>query len=76
MAECDFRRLDCLVYSQDLASCDFFLSGYLRKKMSMSVYEMVEELEDKIIVIIQAISKFRLIAIFKSSKSAWTNLSK
>jgi hypothetical protein len=65
MAECDFRRLDYQANSPDFAPCDFFLFGYLHVKMSRSVYETVEELEEKIRVAIQAIPKSRLIAVFR-----------
>jgi hypothetical protein len=65
MAKCDFRRLDYPAYSPDLALCDFFVSSYLHKKIARSVYETVEEVEEKIWVIIQAIPKSRLIAIFR-----------
>jgi hypothetical protein len=65
MSECDFCKLDHPAYSPDLAHCDFFLFGYLHEKMAKSIYETVEELEEKIRVIIEAIPKSRLIAIFR-----------
>jgi hypothetical protein len=65
MTECDFRRLDHPVYSLDLAPCDFSLFDYLHKKMVGSMYEKVDELEEKIRVIIKAIAKSRLIAILR-----------
>jgi hypothetical protein len=65
MAECDFRRLDHPVYSPVLTPCDFFLFDCLHEKMIGSVYETVEELEEKIRVVIEAIPKSRLIAFFR-----------
>jgi hypothetical protein len=52
MAECDFRRLDHPAYSPDCAYCGFFLFDYLHDKMARSVYDTIEELEQKIKVII------------------------
>jgi hypothetical protein len=65
MAECNFRRPDHPAYSLDLTLCDFFLFGCLYETIFEFVYETVEELEKKIKVIIEAISKSRLIAIFQ-----------
>jgi hypothetical protein len=64
MAKCNFRRLDHPAYSQVLAPCDFFLFSYLHEKIAGSVYETVEELEEKIRVVIETIPKSRLIAVF------------
>jgi hypothetical protein len=36
----------------------------------------MEELEEKIRVVIEAIPKSRLIAVFENSKGDWTNVSK
>jgi hypothetical protein len=58
MAHFNFCRFDHLAYSSDLAFCDFFFCGYLHEKIIRSVYEMVDELEEKIKVIIEAIPKF------------------
>jgi hypothetical protein len=57
MTECDFRRVDHPVYLLDLASCNFFLFGHLHEKMAGSVYETVEELEEKIKMVIEIIQK-------------------
>jgi hypothetical protein len=57
MAEYDFRRFDRPAYSPDVALCDFFLFSYLHEKMIRAVYERVNELEEKIKMIIEAIRK-------------------
>jgi hypothetical protein len=56
MIECNFRIFDHSAYSLDLAPYDFFIFGYLHEKMTGSVYETVEELEEKIRVVIEAIA--------------------
>jgi hypothetical protein len=58
MTECDFHILDHSAYSQNLASCDFFFLVTCTRMLG-SMYETVEELEKKIRVVIQAISKSR-----------------
>jgi hypothetical protein len=65
MAECDFRKSDRPAYSPDITPCDFFLFGYLHEKMIGTVYKRTNELEEKIRVIIEAIPKSRLIALFR-----------
>jgi hypothetical protein len=65
MAEYDFRRFERPAYSQDIASCDFFFFGYLHEKMIKAVYKRVDKLEEKIRMVIEAIPKSRLIAIFR-----------
>jgi hypothetical protein len=57
MAECNFCIFDHAAYLLDLAPYEFFIFGYLHEKMAESVYETVEELEEKIRVVIEAIAK-------------------
>jgi hypothetical protein len=58
MEECEFRKFDHPTYSQDLVPCNFFLFGCLHEKIAGFVYETVEELEEKIRVIIEAFAKY------------------
>jgi hypothetical protein len=57
IAECNFLRFNHIAYSLDLTLCDFFFFGYLHEKMARFVHEMIDELEEKIKVIIEAILK-------------------
>jgi hypothetical protein len=64
MTECNLHNFDHRAYSPDLILCGFFFFGYLYNIMVSSMCRMTGELEEKIRVIVQAISKSQLIAVF------------
>jgi hypothetical protein len=66
LAEYGFVRLVHLLYSPDLASCDFFLFDDLREQLMQSTYSTPKELEEAIVRTIEDIPMQSLLDVFVS----------
>jgi hypothetical protein len=68
MAAAELERMENPPYSTDLALCDFFLFGYVKRKLVGNQYETREDLVSEVRNIIEGIRPDVLKSVFESWK--------